>query len=437
LSLPAILWSQPWTPTGSRFPEAITPDRLKECAYILATRGVDIDRLKIQGTDVKELVQSFNRALALVAQTNDFTDILAPGRDFVLHLAFQEFHDESTKWFLPCQDGHVAIASTPSTVPTSRSSARGPSSSARSQSLATLGALTSLLIINGIAPVPLSPVLLHYFIHQSNLNAIHPLFLGNWYPDLHQLIQNWLAIGHTGDPTPFESHFIMYHDMQPFSRASTYPAGMASASLRFSFIVLVNSLEGGLEFLFSALWMSNITCYKDLEPYLAVNTADTEVAEHFSSICPSMTFDSIITSFLSGSGIPCPNSFKEVQGQFSTLVDLSTIGEPCFRPKLLTWASTGSSSVNVNEIMNIVQVVLVDDDGLAYGLDPEVRSVMIAEGTISFKTCLREARVPISYLMRLHNLDSSPNREAHTFQEAVDHWLLCECLGAVGSHSIL
>ena len=87
--------------------------------------------------------------------------------------------------------------------------------------------------------------------------------------------------------------------------------------------------------------------------------------------------------------------------------------------------------------MNIVQVVLVDDNGLAYGLDPEVWSVMIAEGTISFKTCLWKARIPIFYLMHLCNLDSSPNREACTFQEAVDHWLLCECLGAVGSHSIL
>jgi hypothetical protein len=87
--------------------------------------------------------------------------------------------------------------------------------------------------------------------------------------------------------------------------------------------------------------------------------------------------------------------------------------------------------------MNIVQIVLVNDEGLAYGLDPEVRSAMIAEGMISFKTCLQEARVPISYLTCLHNLDSSPNREACTFQEAVDHWLLCKCLGAVGSHLIL
>ncbi|KAF8233802.1 hypothetical protein L208DRAFT_1265141, partial [Tricholoma matsutake] len=210
-------------------------------------------------------------------------------------------------------------------------------------------------------PIPLSPVLLHYFIHQSNLNAIHPLFLGNWYPDLHQLIQNWLTIGHTGDLTPFESHFIMYHDMQVgpllgrdkethqwtaceiLYRAIVGPSQPDHPDILafllgfnlpcrngFSFPKLVNSLKGGLEFLFSALWMSNITCYKDLEPYLAVKTANTEVAEHFSSICPSTTFDSIITSFLSGSGIPCPNSFKEVWGQFSTSVDLSTIGKPCF-----------------------------------------------------------------------------------------------------------
>jgi hypothetical protein len=127
-------------------------------------------------------------------------------------LAFQEFCNETTKWFLPRQDGHVTIATIPSTYPTSRSSARGPS--ARGQSLAILGALTSLLIINGIAPVPLSPVLLHYFVHQFDLSAIHPSLLSNWYPDLRQLIQNWLAIGPTGDPTPFESHFITYHDMQ-------------------------------------------------------------------------------------------------------------------------------------------------------------------------------------------------------------------------------
>jgi hypothetical protein len=70
-----------------------------------------------------------------------------------------------------------------------------------------LGALTSLLVINGIALVPLSPVLLHYFIHGSDLNAIHPMLLSNWYPTLRQLIQDWLAIGPTGDPTPFESRF--------------------------------------------------------------------------------------------------------------------------------------------------------------------------------------------------------------------------------------
>jgi hypothetical protein len=50
----------------------------------LATRGGDIDELEIKGTDVKELVRHFNGALALAAQIGDFTDILAPGRHFVM-----------------------------------------------------------------------------------------------------------------------------------------------------------------------------------------------------------------------------------------------------------------------------------------------------------------------------------------------------------------
>jgi hypothetical protein len=87
--------------------------------------------------------------------------------------------------------------------------------------------------------------------------------------------------------------------------------------------------------------------------------------------------------------------------------------------------------------MNVAQIILANDEGFAYGLDPEVRSAIIAGGTIYFKTCLWEARLPISYLMHLHDLDSSPNQEAHTFQEAVDYWLLCECLGTLGSHSTL
>jgi hypothetical protein len=83
-SLPVVLWSQPWTPTGSRFPEAIPLNCLKQCAYTLATSGGDVDDLRIKGRDVKELVRSFNRALALAARLGDFTDILVPVRDFVM-----------------------------------------------------------------------------------------------------------------------------------------------------------------------------------------------------------------------------------------------------------------------------------------------------------------------------------------------------------------
>lgn len=81
-------------------------------------------------------------------------------------------------------------------------------------SLSILGALTSLLLLNDVPPIPLSPVLLYYFIHNLELDAISPNLLGTWYPDLRKLIQDWIAIGPNGDIEVFASHFITYHDTQ-------------------------------------------------------------------------------------------------------------------------------------------------------------------------------------------------------------------------------
>jgi hypothetical protein len=74
--------------------------------------------------------------------------------------------------------------------------------------------LTSLLLLNGVPPVPLSPVLLHYFIHNLDLNSISPDLLRNWYPVLGKLIEDWIATGPNGDIEEFSSHFITFHDIQ-------------------------------------------------------------------------------------------------------------------------------------------------------------------------------------------------------------------------------
>jgi hypothetical protein len=104
----------------------------------------------------------------------------------VLQTAFQEFQDHPTMWFLQRQETHSSLVTLG--LQRRQESSTSPMTQ-RSIKLSVLGALTSLLLLNGVPPVPLSPVLLHYFIHDSDLNSISPDLLGNWYPDLGKLIQ--------------------------------------------------------------------------------------------------------------------------------------------------------------------------------------------------------------------------------------------------------
>jgi hypothetical protein len=85
-----------------------------------------------------------------------------------------------------------------------------------------MGALAALLLIHGIAPYPLDPVVLHFFIHNCDLHAIHPSFLSEWHPELCCIIQDWINMGSSGDPTPFQSHFASYHDLQVSTSVSCH-----------------------------------------------------------------------------------------------------------------------------------------------------------------------------------------------------------------------
>lgn len=128
----------------------------------------------------------------------------------VLQTAFQEFQDHPTIWFLQRQDSHSSLM----TLGLQRRQESSTRTTQRSIKLSVLGALTSLLLLNGVPPVPLSPVVLHYFIHNLELNSISPDLLRNWYPDLRKLIQDWIDAGPNGDIEDFASHFVTYHDIQ-------------------------------------------------------------------------------------------------------------------------------------------------------------------------------------------------------------------------------
>lgn len=68
------------------------------------------------------------------------------------------------------------------------------------------------------------------------------------------------------------------------------------------------------------------------------------------------------------------------------------------------------------------------------------RHAMIAAGKVSFRTCLRAAYLPGSYILELAQAvypSLSASGEPRTFTEAFEHWLLCEILAAIGGHSML
>ncbi len=62
---------------------------------------------------------------------------------------------------------------------------------------------------------------------------------------------------------------------------------------------------------------------------------------------------------------------------------------------------------------------------------------MAAEGKISFRTCLKSARLPASYVLSLATEISASSQGPQRFQQAFDDWMLCELLNAIGGISML
>ena len=82
--------------------------------------------------------------------------------------------------------------------------------------LSILGAVVAMCLIHGMSAAPLDPVLLHFFIHKSDLHSIHPGILGEWHPSLKQLVSDWITLGPHGNANTdaFRTHFLMYQDLQ-------------------------------------------------------------------------------------------------------------------------------------------------------------------------------------------------------------------------------
>ena len=83
-------------------------------------------------------------------------------------------------------------------------------------------------------------------------------------------------------------------------------------------------------------WITSIAGFDSVGPYLTVTPP--------SLIFSGTTILQRLERFLQGSGLPCPELFKAVQGGFSSIIDISQISAESFRARVLVWAVTGSPS---------------------------------------------------------------------------------------------
>lgn len=248
--LPPTIWENEWKPAPSSSGPQFCLENLSEEVYKAASRArPTATRLHLTGRTVADLAAKFEQLLNLAITEGDFSQILSSSRTVLMYvfffyndltvahsthfstieeegkepeivssgegieremvfLVFQRFVASSTQWFHPRADGRSTLR-----ILHSAESARAVPSS-RIINLTKLGAICALMMIMGQSPHPFDPAVFQYLVHDCDLEALHPAFIGEWHADLRKTILDWKATGYQGNVAQFESHFMTYHDYE-------------------------------------------------------------------------------------------------------------------------------------------------------------------------------------------------------------------------------
>ncbi|KAH9918518.1 hypothetical protein B0H21DRAFT_827558 [Amylocystis lapponica] len=478
--LPPSIWQQPWTPTGDSVPwyniENLATEVYKSAA------GPDT-QLRLSGRTVVDLTDKLEVFINEAITTGDFTSVLSPNRTVLIvnenneivssgegieremiFTIFSKFIANSTQWFHPRADDRATLR----VLHSAKSACSVPL--ARIRNLKKLGAVCALMLIIGQTPDPLGPAIFQFLVHGCDLHALHPTFIGEWHPNLCKTLLDWNAMDHTGDVSRFEHHFATFHDYEAssvtgrdqaehaaYAAKMLYRALIGPASYRhpewqaflyglrlpccngFDFLQVPKSFAGGSEVFFSMIWTSYISDFASLESYLHFDSHTSLMQEDLQLELrqdlgdSDFTLASLVIDFLKQTGIPLPDAFASVRETFNSIIDLSQIDSPSFCPRMFTWAVSGVPFLDTN--FQSIEVKFVDNDNPQYCENANLRDIMIGEGKLSFHTCYRTVLIPLSYIADIS--EKSISEDNGQFHCAVSHWLLCEILGVIGSHTIL
>lgn len=211
---------------------------------------------------------------------------------------------------------------------------------------------------------------------------------------------------------------------------------------RFFLLQVVRSHPGGSSAFIARIYATTVHDFSSLAPLLTVHSPPPSVLAQFPDLVAEYDFEDLLHKFLRGSGVPCPSLFAAVQPSFSSLVPIDRIDTAAFRTLAFCWATTGTPHVGAEDHHQI-DVYFVGPNDLNYHAESHQRQAYMAEGSISFRSCYRVARIPLVYIAELTSrnypaVDDNGNpTEPYTLQQAIDHWLLVEICNGIGSHSIL
>ncbi|KAJ6562080.1 hypothetical protein B0H19DRAFT_1068763 [Mycena capillaripes] len=400
-----------------------------------------------------------------------------------IYTALNIFLADAGQWFVPTDEGRLTLAIS---MPLRLASAIAPS---RLENLRVLGALVSLSLISGKPPGPVTPALLQYALNDRRLESLTPDFVATWHPSVARVARAMQAIGPQGSLLPFQNEIINFLNIQISAlsqrdenqhntlvnqlvhnavlgpeihghpEAGAFFSGVElQCADGFSFVKarsfcpsfahwtnrsqLARSYPGGVDFYLAHAWTSQIVDFYSVERLLVISEPDRpSLIRDFGLDAPVLDAEGRFLDFLKRTGNPCPALLEDGKSHFDPAVidELPNIDLPSFRPRMFCWATTGSPFLDPDPNFDshdpmVVHFVLPGD--AFYNDDPATSAAIMAQGLISFRTCSRTARIPISKLLQLYSV-VYPTPDASTFEDAIDNWFLLQILNAIGKVSML
>ncbi|KAF8155360.1 hypothetical protein K438DRAFT_356827 [Mycena galopus ATCC 62051] len=477
-SLPAEIWSENAVFTSEHSDNAglLDIETFTGGVYAAATGGSDSLILRIRGANVEDAGDKFLELIDTCLDAGDCERLLVkdmrrhysldypnlasgPGVEReVLFAAYTKALEAVS--LLQREDGF-------STLRLLFASPEIPVPESHLRAVRRLGAICALMLISGQGPAPLDPCIFQFFIHDANLHALHPTFIGEWHPSLRNRLNDFLDLGPEDDLTPFASDFATYLDTEPSAfrnrdlqtHLAIPPVLLAMVTLGtshlnhpvwgafqegfllkcpstgFTFPQIARLFLQGSEAFLSVLATSYISSPDILLANVQwVGPADMAIWDAALRNLTGRPDDSCkarVTAFVNGSGIPCPEAFEAVRHTFHPILDLTCMDTPGYRGQIIAWGAGGSPFVDVTNKIEIGPISCLD---ATYA--QEINRVYGSFGTVCFRSCGRSMRYPIEHLFTLARASYGGPSEPASLQEAIDYWLLVECLQIIGRYSM-